>query len=493
MLTSFFEKAYFLQSIGWAVANSFWQAAILWTLYQSATYFHKKLPALVKFQLSLSLIFISAIWFGFTALQNYIQLTASNITSSPHWIIQVELLNQILPFVAVIYFGILCFHIYQFVRQYLQLRFISKKGLLKAPADIRLFTATTALHLGIKKKVQVWFSSHVDVPSVTGFIKPIILLPVAVINHLSTDQVNAILLHELAHIKRNDFLLNLLQSLVALILFFNPFVTLLNAIAKKERENCCDDWVINFRYNQKEYARALLVLEEQRHQHLRLAVSATNDKKILLQRIKRLLAQHALQVNTSRFQKFQLLGLSVLIFLAICLLPSFSNKKSLQDEDEITAKPTALFIKNNPAIASSESEQIAPIIADKILAKAILPKPATSVKKHALKKQQIENDGDYEVLAMVNEEALQAKTGENEPILAVVSRKEKDSVLHSPVIVKIEEEQSGNKQSVTYYFKLKKDESGATDVKPLLFIKKYATTKVKKLAKPAVHKKRITT
>jgi beta-lactamase regulating signal transducer with metallopeptidase domain len=493
MQTSFFANAYFLQSVGWAVANSFWQAAILWIVYQSAAYSNKKLPALIRYQLSLFLIFIAAIWFGFTALQNYLLLSSADTISSPQWLLQVESLNKMLPVVAVLYFGMLGFHIFQFARQYLELRFVSKNGLLKAPADIRMFTAGTALHLGIKKKVQVWLSNHVDVPSVTGFIKPIILLPAAVINHLSTDQVNAILLHELAHIKRNDFLLNLLQSSVALMLFFKPFVGLLNKIAKRERENCCDDWVINFRYNPREYAKALLVLEEQRHLQLMLVVSATNDKKILLHRIKRLFDDPKVQININRFQKFQLAGLTFIILILIGLLPSSAHKQAIPGEIAVIVKPAVLIKTENKDVVVSEKEHPSPIIYSTIPKKAVSPQKKVTAKKQSTEKKQIANTEDYNVLAMVNEDALPGTIRDNETKLTVVSNKEKDSLQHAPVFVKIEEEQSGKQQSLTYYFKLKKDDGGKTDVKPLLFIKKYTTTKAKKALKSASPKKRITT
>jgi hypothetical protein len=297
----------------------------------------------------------------------------------------------------------------------------------------------------------------------------------------------------MAHIKRNDFVLNLLQASVALMLFFNPFIGLLNKIAKRERENCCDDWVINFRYNPLEYAKALLVLEERRHQQLMLAVSATNDKKVLLHRIKRLFAHPKVQINTNRFQKFQLAGLTLIIFLLIGLLPSVANKQTIPGKIAIRVNPAVPIKNENKEVVVSEKEQHSPIISDRIRPKPVSPQTKLTVGKQSPEKKQIANNYDYEVLAMVNEDALPGKIRDNEPMLTIVSNKEKDSLQHAPVFLKVEEEQSGRKQSVTYYFKLKKDDGGKTNVKPLLFIKKYTTTKVKKAIKSASPKKRITT
>src|SRR6195952_4758940 len=226
MSLSFFENAYFLRSIGWAIANNFWQAGAFWGIYIALISSNKKLSALVKYYFSLAFLVLSFACFVFTTFQNYQLLLQSNGDATAISLLTPAQASTILPFFAVAYFAMLGFYIIKFILNYFQLRFLSTKGLQKSPVDIRIFATQTAYHLGIKRKIQVWLSEHVDVPSVTGFLKPMILLPVAMVNNLSTEQINAILLHELAHIKRNDFIINLLQSFVLLVLFFNPFAIL---------------------------------------------------------------------------------------------------------------------------------------------------------------------------------------------------------------------------------------------------------------------------
>ena len=101
----------------------------------------------------------------------------------------------------------------------------------------------------------------IDVPCMTGFVKPLILLPVSLSTHLSACEVESILLHELAHIKRNDYLVNLLQQVISVMLFFNPFNRLINRIISQERENSCDDLVVEKTGKPLIYAQALLKLE----------------------------------------------------------------------------------------------------------------------------------------------------------------------------------------------------------------------------------------
>ena len=232
----------------------------------------------------LSLVFLFAAFLSFvlTIAETYISLTslhASTLFFSPVYFINVQQLDKLLPYLSSVYIILLCFYLMRFIGNYQKTISLKNKNLLKAPVAFRMFTKNIALHIGIKKKVQVWLSECIDVPSVIGFMKPVILLPVAVVNHLSVNQTEAILLHELAHIKRNDYLINLLQSVIEIILFFNPFAILLSRYAKKERENCCDDWVMNYQYNKHQYASALLLLEEQRRQQLVLAIAATNKKE----------------------------------------------------------------------------------------------------------------------------------------------------------------------------------------------------------------------
>jgi hypothetical protein len=106
---------------------------------------------------------------------------------------------------------------------------------------------------------------------------------------LSTEQLETIFIHELMHIKRNDFLINVLQSVVEAIFFFNPFVWIFSGIIKREREHCCDDAVVKLHGNALAYAHALTSLEEVRLSRVGLSVSLAESKNQLLNRITRLM------------------------------------------------------------------------------------------------------------------------------------------------------------------------------------------------------------
>jgi beta-lactamase regulating signal transducer with metallopeptidase domain len=119
-----------------------------------------------------------------------------------------------------------------------------------------------ALKLGIRKKVRIFESYRVDIPVVIGYLKPVVLLPAGLLTRIPYDQLEIILAHELAHIRRADFLINLIQSLIEVMLFFNPFVWWISQVIRHERENVCDDMALSLTGKGITLAKALLSLSE---------------------------------------------------------------------------------------------------------------------------------------------------------------------------------------------------------------------------------------
>jgi bla regulator protein BlaR1 len=142
--------------------------------------------------------------------------------------------------------------------------------------------------IGLNKQVALAESSDIKVPFVVGFFRPIILLPVGMMSGLSMQQVEAILVHELMHIKRNDYLVNIVQSIVESVFFFNPFVWVISSLIRKEREHCCDDEVVKYG-DPLSYAYALTRMEELNLKHISPALSLAENKNQLLKRIKRIM------------------------------------------------------------------------------------------------------------------------------------------------------------------------------------------------------------
>jgi bla regulator protein blaR1 len=146
-----------------------------------------------------------------------------------------------------------------------------------------------AQQLNIDRLISLAESSAIQAPVVFGHLKPMILIPIGMCTSLSTEQLETIFLHEITHIRRKDYLVNLLQVAVEAIYFFNPFVWVISGIMKREREHCCDDAVVQLHGSVKEYAHALATLEELRLSKPGLSLSLAENKNQLLNRVKRLM------------------------------------------------------------------------------------------------------------------------------------------------------------------------------------------------------------
>ncbi len=173
----------------------------------------------------------------------------------------------------------------------------------------------------IRRPVRLVQSALAEVPMVAGWLKPVILLPASTLAGLTPDQLEAILAHELAHVRRYDHVVNALQCLIETLMFYHPAVWWISRCIRQEREHCCDDLVVRVCRDRLVYARALVRLEELRGTPARLALAATGGS--LLQRIRRLAggAPEAWPVTVREFSGLTLLAVGcVLLLTGACLM-----------------------------------------------------------------------------------------------------------------------------------------------------------------------------
>jgi len=199
------------------------------------------------------------------------------------------LISQYSLYISGLYVLGLIVHIIGLIRGLINVgRIRSKKKLGLNP----MWTQRAALlreKLGMLKNVPIYISEHIHIPLTIGHLKPIIIFPLALINNLDADQTEAILLHELAHIKRHDYLFNLIQTVMETLLCFNPFSWLIAKAIRNEREFCCDDMVTDAVESNHNYAKALYLIAQQNTYSYNLAMASTGESKYpLLNRIKRL-------------------------------------------------------------------------------------------------------------------------------------------------------------------------------------------------------------
>lgn len=144
--------------------------------------------------------------------------------------------------------------------------------------------------ISLSLPVKLFFSEGVASPFTIGWWKPIIFVPMSAITNLSTSQLEAVLIHELAHIRRYDYLWNIIQRSMEIILFFNPVTWAFSSAINMEREYCCDDVVVGQNTNIVNYSKALLLLQQDAMAS-RLVMHAAKGETPLLNRIKRLSMQ----------------------------------------------------------------------------------------------------------------------------------------------------------------------------------------------------------
>jgi uncharacterized protein (TIGR03435 family) len=141
--------------------------------------------------------------------------------------------------------------------------------------------------LGLAQAIRIVELSGVDVPLVVGCLRPIVVLPIAAMAHLTAAQVEAILAHELAHVRRHDYIVNLMQTLTETLLFYHPAVWWLSGRIRDEREHCCDDVAVAVCGDAVGYAAALTEIESWRTDEVSLVAAATGGS--LLNRVRRIL------------------------------------------------------------------------------------------------------------------------------------------------------------------------------------------------------------
>jgi beta-lactamase regulating signal transducer with metallopeptidase domain len=183
------------------------------------------------------------------------------------------------------------------------------------------------MKLEINLPVRLLESGLVKIPMVLGVFKPVILVPLGLLSHLPADEAEAILLHELAHIKRRDYLVNLLQSFAETIFFFNPALIWLSSMIRDERENCCDDIAIAVTNNKSKFINALIAFQEYHFSAKTYAPGFPGRKNQLLNRVKRIIHEKNKTLNTMEKSLLSLGMASLLLFSFVSAKKDTGNNK----------------------------------------------------------------------------------------------------------------------------------------------------------------------
>lgn len=192
---------------------------------------------------------------------------------------------NLLPWLAPVWMmGVILFQL-RWIASWLAASKMRRVGVCRAPGAWIARMDALRGRLRMTGGVALLESCLTDVPVVIGYAKPMILVPLGLLAGLPVSQMEAILLHELAHIRRGDYLVNLLQTFLEGLLFYHPAAWWISRVIRTERENCCDDLVVATQGDPHGYASALAALAETRIQQAALAATGGS----VVKRIRRLL------------------------------------------------------------------------------------------------------------------------------------------------------------------------------------------------------------
>ncbi len=353
-------------TLGWGIIHSAWQSIIvgcaLWLVIKTIPHS----AARIKYHLNLAALLLIFAWFTGTVIHEWHRLHSYEVTVTEHAqnsnasktytvtavpekgflekmiATNAPQMERVFPWVAGFYILGVLLMLLRLTLSIRHLYLIRYKHIRLPDGDMMEHLDLLAEQMGLGK-VKMFYSTYLHTPVMMGFIKPVILLPVAVMSQLSTDQLEAILLHELAHIKRHDYLVNILQTFIETVLFFNPIIWIISSSIRRERENCCDDLVLAHTNEPLHYAHALSLLEAGKQAQNNISLAATGKHQHLFDRIKRIMEMKKTSLNYGRVMAALIIAL-IITSSAIWLSPSFAQSKKKERTSSSTTTNKVIWI-----------------------------------------------------------------------------------------------------------------------------------------------------
>lgn len=304
-----------VQAFGWTILHSLWQGALIAILlgllmivmrsYSSNARYFVSVSALVTIFLLAVVTFITyhngyqeptqtALTFALpsTLPAEAESVERATITWQTLWTSSESYFREHLPLLVSVWLLGMMLLLLRFIGGYAYLQRLKTYQVLEVNNYWNGTLAYLASEIGIKQKVRLLESALAEMPMLIGWLKPVILLPLGTLSGLTIAQVESILAHELAHLKRRDYLVNIFQSILEIILFYNPFIWWVSGYIREERENCCDDIAVSVTGDSLTLVKTLTMLEELRLARPQLAMGFAGRKKAgLLTRVRRLLSR----------------------------------------------------------------------------------------------------------------------------------------------------------------------------------------------------------
>jgi len=300
----------FIQAFSWMLIHSLWQGLLLAIITALILVFTKRAKASLRYNLVFIqfLLFVLACIFTFAwewnkvPLRNIMpslagitgakaslpfNLSAAGIRAFAQSCIHYFSANA--PMVVLLWFIMFLFRSIRMMGSVLYIHQAKRRYIYSPPQYWKDRVSALSKKLQLHKAVTLLESGYVKMPLVVGHLKPVILIPVGMLAGLPAEQVEAVLLHELAHIRRHDYFVNLLQAITETVFFFNPGLLWISSLLRDERENCCDDIALAQTKNKTGFVQALISFKEHALYGSNYAVAFPGKKNHLLNRVSRIL------------------------------------------------------------------------------------------------------------------------------------------------------------------------------------------------------------
>jgi beta-lactamase regulating signal transducer with metallopeptidase domain len=286
--------------LGWTLLHFLWQGALIAALFAIARLFARKPGTRYALACIALVAMVAAPFVTFGIAGSTSVAVTSPATpdpdSAPPAVFQTYLpaigsWERIFPWLVASWFaGVIAFSI-RLIGGWFAATRLRLTTASAAPREWQQTLERLAQRIGVSRPVRLLLSDSAETPAVVGWLRPAILTPVAAFAGFPAGYLEALLAHELAHIRRHDFLVNILQRIAEALLFYHPALWWVSKQIRIERELCCDDLAVAASGDVLTYARALAELESLRPAHASLAVAANGGS--LVKRIRRLLAPSA--------------------------------------------------------------------------------------------------------------------------------------------------------------------------------------------------------
>ena len=249
-----------------------------------------------------------------------------------------------------------------------------------APAAVRASFLRIAAAMGLRREVMLRVSSAIAGPVTVGVVRALVLLPLSAATSLSMEEMEVVLAHELAHVRRADFLWNLLQALAETLFFFHPAVWWVSARIRYERELCCDDIALEYCSNPLVYAHALFRLEEQRSRQMQLAMALDGHQlpRTLRMRVARILGEPVMGNGMDAIRPRSLAAACAALMVLLLPVPQLLARLNPAPMKVTTTKTPVLAVVTAQATKPSGLAPQAPSVPQAAVAETAAPNAGAS-------------------------------------------------------------------------------------------------------------------